>query len=61
MDKKIKLSEMTIVEIRALKELLVETVTLNNYPGGNQELKVLSNNLIVKINDEITNRIKNIE
>lgn len=52
-----KLTEMSLSDLNYLKEMLSRNVTMHNYPGGNFELKVRSNDLIVKIMDEINNRI----
>lgn len=52
------ISKMSISELAYLIEHLTRNITINNYPGGDNELKVSSNNLIIKISDEINNRIK---
>lgn len=52
------LSRMSFSEISALLEILNQNVLKNNYAGGDVELKTLSNDLIIKINEEIKNRIK---
>ena|ERR1035437_4164839 len=52
-----KLSEMSLSDLNYLKEMLNRNITMNNYQGGDMELKVKSNSLIVKIMDEINNRI----
>jgi hypothetical protein len=52
-----KLTEMSLSDLNYLKEMLSRNITMHNYPGGNFELKVRSNDLIVKIMDEINNRI----
>ena len=53
-----KLSEMSLSDLNYLKEMLNRNITMNNYQGGDMELKIKSNSLIVKIMDEINNRIK---
>jgi enoyl reductase-like protein len=52
-----KLTEMSLSDLNYLKEMLSRNVTMHNYPGGDFELKVRSNDLIIKIMDEINNRI----
>lgn len=54
---KTKLSEMSITDLNFLKEMLTNNVTMNNYPGGDIDLKVKSNDLIIKISNELNNRI----
>jgi len=52
-----KLSDMSLSDLNYLKEMLNRNITMNNYAGGDMDLKVKSNALIVKIMDEINNRI----
>jgi predicted HTH domain antitoxin len=52
-----KLTEMSLSDLNYLKEMLSRNVAMHNYPGGDFELKVKSNDLIIKIMDEINNRI----
>lgn len=52
-----KLSDMTLSELSHLKSFLNTNVLTQNYIGGDVELKNASNNLIIKINDEITDRL----
>lgn len=58
---KIKLSELSFSELFSIKSVLIEIINKNNYHGGDQELKNTSNNTIIKIDEEIIRRIKNIE
>lgn len=52
------LTSMNNSELYHLKTMLGENIVKNNYEGGDNELKMSSNNLIIKINEEIKNRIK---
>jgi hypothetical protein len=52
-----KLSEMSLADLSNLKEHLAHNILKNNYPGGNDELKVSSNNLIIRIDEEANKRI----
>ena len=52
-----KLSEMSLTELSFLKELLNRNITVNKYPGGDINLILMSNELIVNIDNEVNNRI----
>lgn len=54
---KSNLSEMSLSDLSFLNDMLTKNFMRNNYPGGNDGLKISSNNLIVKISEEINNRI----
>lgn len=52
-----KLSEMSLTELNFLKEMLNRNINVNKYPGGNIDLILVSNELIIKIDNEVNNRI----
>lgn len=54
---KTNLTEMSLTDLNYLKELLTQNIVKNNYHGGDNELKVSSNNLIIKISEELNKRI----
>lgn len=56
----IELNELQLSELKFLKELANDTIILNKYPGGNQELVRTSVNLVNKIDTEIMNRLKRV-
>lgn len=55
--KQTKLSEMSLSDLNYLKEMLSRNITMNNYPGGDIDIKVKSNDLIIKITSHINNKI----
>lgn len=52
------LKNMSFTDLSSLTNILSQNILKNNYDGGDTELKKLSNELIIKINDEIKERIK---
>lgn len=52
-----KLSSMSLTDLTALKETLNHEISSNRYPGGDTNIIMRGQNLILKINAEITNRI----
>lgn len=52
-----KLSNMSLTDLAALKETLNHEISSNRYPGGDTNIIIRGQNLILKINAEITSRI----
>lgn len=52
-----KLSNMSLTDLAALKETLNHEISSNRYPGGDSNIIIRGQNLILKINAEITSRI----
>lgn len=52
-----KLENMSVTELNNLTELLNRNILINNYPGGNNDIKIKSNDLMIKIENELNNRI----
>ena len=57
-DNNTSLGKMNLTDLYSLSNMLNKNFTKNNYYGGNEELKISTNNLIIKIEEEINNRIK---
>ena len=56
-ERKKTLKDMDFSELNYLKEMLGNNVFKNNFPGGDLNLRVKSNKLLLKIVDEINDRI----
>lgn len=52
------LKSMSFTDLSSLTSMLSQNILKNNYEGGDSELKKASNELIIKINEEIKERIK---
>ena len=52
------LKSMSFTDLSSLTNMLSQNILKNNYEGGDSELKKASNELIIKINEEIKERIK---
>lgn len=53
-----ELKNMSFTDLSSLTSILSQNILKNNYDGGDVEFKKISNELLIKINEEIRERIE---